>query len=87
MTFRTVFLNSFIDPARRRHTLARIAESFIPATLVLAAVTRSPWALAYAAAITFGEYALFEFVLERFTTWTGNYWERGPRDDETFQIP
>lgn len=85
MTFRTVFLNSFIDPVRRRHTLARIAESYVPALLVLAAVTRSWWAPAYAVAVTFGEYALFEYVLERYTS-TGNYWERGPRDDETFRI-
>lgn len=75
--------DGWMDPLRRRNSLARIAESYLPSLCVLVAVGQGWRALGWAAAITFLEFVLYEFVLEPLG-WIGPYWERGPRDGETF---
>lgn len=93
MNIRTAFLNPFIDPVRRKHVLARILEGMcgglmgVGAFCLIRAGYPWYWALAVGVVVApLAEYAIFEFVLEPLTKWTGNYWERGPRDDEKFKI-
>jgi hypothetical protein len=92
--------DAILDGQRRKHVISRVIEGYVPTALVVLAVTWAPesplWivkALAWSVAATFGQFALYEFVLEPlgktrnplFTT--GRYWERGPREDETFTRP
>jgi len=69
-------VDSWVDPVRRRHTIGRIMETFIPAI----AITFSFWK---AALIVLGEWMLYEWILEPLG-YAGYYWERGPRDEEKF---
>ena len=78
--------DAFIDPVRRRHVIARIAETYIPATIVLALGDAGWWSFAWAVVVVIGELVVYEFVIEPLG-WTGYYWERGPRDGETFTRP
>jgi hypothetical protein len=72
------------DPQRRWQMWLRVLETYIPATLVLL-YPCGAWALAYAAAITLGEFLLYEFVLEPYCG-AGPYWERTPPDGKSFII-
>jgi len=74
--------DAFIDPVRRRNVLSRCAETLIPSCLVLA-WPLGWWSLPASLAVLFGEFILYEFILEPLKL-AGHYWERGPRDGETF---
>lgn len=75
----------FADPVRRRHVLSRIAETAVPATPLFLLLGAGWWTPAFDVVLVLGELALYEFVLEP-AGLTGHYWERGPRDGETFKI-
>ena len=77
--------DAWLDPVRRRHSLSRIVEGYIPAALVLT-ILGVRWAFAWAGLVVLGEFLLYEWVLEPLGL-AGYYWERGPRDDETFVRP
>ena len=72
-------VDSMLDPIRRRQVLGRVAETAVPAFLIT-------WSLWQTAAIVFGEFLFYELVLEKVGV-VGHYWERGPRDGETFTRP
>ena len=72
-------IDGWVDPVRRKHSISRILETFIPAI----SVTFSFWK---AALIVLGEFLLYEWILEPLG-YTGYYWERGPRDEEKFTRP
>lgn len=78
--------DAWTDPIRRRNSISRIVESYVPSFIVWFAATQSLWSFLYAAGIVLGEFLLYEFVLERMG-WSGWYWERGPRDGERFIKP
>lgn len=71
------------DPLRRRNVALRVLETLLPAVLLFWALV--PWwaALGLAGLLTALEFALYEFILEPYLH-AGPYWERGPRDGETF---
>ncbi len=76
--------DALLDPVRRRHVLARVAESALPVAGALwIAAVRPGWLLGLTAAVVLAEFLLYELVLEPLG-WAGPYWERGPRDGETF---
>lgn len=62
--------------------ISRCVETLVPCGLVLAWPLLW-WAIPASLAILLGEFLLYEFVLEPLGL-TGHYWERGPRDGETF---
>ena len=78
-------MDAWLDPVRRRHSISRILEGYIPAFIILT-ILGIPWALMWAGLIVLGEFLLYEWLLEPLGL-TGYYWERGPRDDETFVKP
>ena len=86
------FLNAFIDPQRRKHVVSRVLEGLTGTTVCYAlAYLPFPWNLVAIPAGVVAEYAIYEYVLEpegRRRHWftTGHYWERAPRDGETFKI-
>ena len=78
-------VDAWVDPVRRRHSISRIIEGYTPAYVVLI-ILGVNYAFMWAALIVLGEFLLYEWLLEPFG-FTGYYWERGPRDDETFVRP
>lgn len=72
------------DPQRLRQVCARIVETVVPAFLTLIWCVAWWAAIALACVIAAGEFVLYEFVLEPRWTWTGNYWERPPREGTTY---
>ena len=78
-------VDAWIDPVRRVHSISRILEGFIPAFIILT-ILDIPNTFAWAGLVVLGEFILYEWVLEPLGL-TGYYWERGPRDDETFVRP
>lgn len=80
-------VDAWIDPVRRVHSISRIAESYVPAFVVLFTLTRSWWLSTIGATvITLLEFVFYEWLLEPLKL-SGYYWERGPRDDEHFTHP
>ena len=78
-------VDAWLDPVRRRHSISRIVESYIPAFIVLTIIGVN-WAFVWAGLIVLGEFLLYEWLLEPLGL-SGYYFERGPRDDETFVRP
>lgn len=80
-------IQAFRDPLRRRNLAGRIAETLIPTFLVLWVGVTGEWMLSlrWAGGVVLGEFLLYEFLLEPLG-WSGHYWERGPRDGESFTI-
>lgn len=74
--------DAFLDPVRRRNVLSRCAETLIPSSLILA-WPLGWWSLPASLGVLLGEFLLYELILEPMKL-TGHYWERGPRDGETF---
>jgi hypothetical protein len=79
---------AFGDPARRRHVLTRSIEGVCGG--VAAVCSYRLFGLAGALAAPIAEYLVYEYAIEPlarlrgFPSWAGPYWERGPRDGETF---
>lgn len=71
------------DPIRRWHVGTRIIETVVPAFLVLWWLVVWWMAGLLAGALMVGEWVLYEFVLEPYCG-AGPYFERGPRNGETF---
>ena len=78
-------VDAWLDPVRRRHSITRILESYVPAFIVLS-ILGVKWTFIWAGLITLGEFLLYEWLFEPLGL-TGRYWERGPREDETFTRP
>ena len=78
-------VDAWIDPVRRIHSISRIIEGYVPAFIILT-ILGVRWAFAWAWLIVLGEFLLYEWLLEPLGL-TGYYWERGPRNDETFVRP
>lgn len=78
--------DAWCDPVRRRQSAGRIAESYLPTAAMLGVLgvgwTSFVWGLLVVAA----EFLFFEWLLEPLGI-AGAYWERGPRDGETFRRP
>ena len=78
--------DAWLDPVRRRHSISRIAESYVPALAILLILGHGWMSFAWAAAITLGEFLLYEWVLEPVGL-AGYYWERAAREGERFVRP
>lgn len=79
--------DALTDPVRLRHSISRLIETVVPACLVLRLLGMDPWlAILAAILIHIGEFAIYEYILEPLGV-TGRYFERGPREDETFINP
>jgi len=82
--------DAFTDPLRRRNILGSVIERALGIWgALLLTILISPWWLATVVATVCGiviMLAVYEFVLEPLG-WVGHYWERGPRDGETFKNP
>ena len=74
------------DPVRRWHMVTRILETAAPAWLALHFFWKRLPTWVVVALILLGEFMLYEFLLEP-RMGAGPYWERGPRDFETFVVP
>src|SRR5687767_10271473 len=80
-------LDSLLDQVRLRHSIGRVAETVLPAFVVLLILAGSFWRAGVGAGlIVVGEWALYEWLLEPLGI-AGHYWERSARDDETFSRP
>jgi len=72
-------LDAVLDPVRRRHALAWVAESALPVSCALWLAAVGPiWVLGMTAATVLAEFLLYELVLEPLG-WAGPYWEREAR--------
>ena len=78
--------DAWLDPVRRRHSISRIAESYLPALAILLILGHGWASVGWAAAITLGEFAVYEYALEPLGI-TSAYWERPPREGERFVRP
>ena len=77
--------DGWMDPLRRRNSVARIVEGMVggAASITSFVILPFPWALVALGIGVLAEFVVYEFVLEPLG-WIGPYWERGPRDGETF---
>ena len=82
--FKKLCLDWLLDPQRRKQVCSRTVEQWVPTFLVL--LWFMPWmqAATLTTGIVFLTFVFYEFLLEPFWSWVGNYWERGPRDGTTF---
>lgn len=74
------------DSVRRRHVLARLLECGAAAVSAGAVVFTTGWHGLFLAPIVgaFVDFMVYEYITEPLG-WAGHYWERGPRDGETFR--
>ena len=79
--------DAWVDPVRRRHSIGRIVESYVPICALLLVLGHG-WRAAITGAIIalVGEFVIFEYLLEPLGL-SGHYFERGPRDEEIFTRP
>lgn len=78
------FANAWRDPLRRRNGLSRVGEALVGGgAAVLGFMALGWWGLPLAIV---AEFAYYEYIAEP-NGWSGPYWERGPRDGETFKRP
>lgn len=82
--------DAFTDPLRRRNIAFSVVERLVGIwSALLLGILVSPWWLAVVFASICGVIIMlfiYEFVLEPLGL-VGHYWERGPRDGETFKNP
>ena len=78
--------DAFTDPVRRRHVLARFLECGAAAVAVGVVVKVAGWyGLALGPLVgIFVDFMVYEYITEPLG-WAGHYWERTPRDGETFR--
>lgn len=79
-------VDAFTDPVRRRHIAAKALESGAGALAagVVVALAGNWAVLAAPGAGVLVDWLVYEWITEPLG-WAGHYWERGPRDDETFK--
>ncbi|MBI4346906.1 MAG: hypothetical protein HY553_08635 [Elusimicrobia bacterium] len=73
---------AFSDPLRRRNIASRVTEGLIGAAAAVAGYALlGPIGLFAGVA---AEFLFYEYIAEP-QGWSGHYWERGPRDGESFK--
>lgn len=72
------------DPIRRRNSISRIVEALVGGGAAILGFLWLGW-LGVLLAVP-AEFIYYEYLAEP-AGWSGHYWERGPRDGETFKRP
>ena len=78
--------DAWIDPVRRRHSISRIVESYVPIGALLLVLGHGFASFGWAALGVLLEFLLYEWILEPLAL-APPYWERGPSPGETFERP